>query len=45
MIISFLSGLGADEQAFQKLSLPTNRTINYLKWLAMTPLKHLKATC
>jgi pimeloyl-ACP methyl ester carboxylesterase len=33
MVIYFISGLGADERAFQKLSLPTNWTIKHLKWL------------
>jgi hypothetical protein len=33
MIIYFISGLGADERAFQKLSLPANWTISHLKWI------------
>lgn len=34
----FLSGLGADKRAFQKISLPENYTIKHVEWI--TPLKN-----
>ncbi|MFM9839801.1 MAG: alpha/beta hydrolase [Cyclobacteriaceae bacterium] len=43
MIIYFISGLGADERAFQKLSLPTNWTIKHLKWIDVAPNETLKS--
>ncbi len=43
MIIYFISGLGADERAFQKLSLSTEWTIKHLKWLDIAPTETLES--
>jgi pimeloyl-ACP methyl ester carboxylesterase len=37
MTVYFISGLGADERAFQKLSLPTEWAIKHLKWIDVAP--------
>jgi pimeloyl-ACP methyl ester carboxylesterase len=43
MTAYFISGLGADERAFQKLSLPIEWTIKHLKWLAIAPNETLES--
>jgi pimeloyl-ACP methyl ester carboxylesterase len=43
MIIYFISGLGADERAFQKLSLPTEWKIKHLKWIDIIPNETLES--
>ncbi len=43
MILYFISGLGADERAFQKLSLPTTWKIIHLKWIEIDPKETLES--
>jgi pimeloyl-ACP methyl ester carboxylesterase len=43
MIIYFISGLGADERAFQKLSLPIEWKIKHLKWIDVVPKEKLQS--
>jgi hypothetical protein len=43
MIVYFISGLGADERAFQKLVLPAEWTIKHLKWLDIAPNETLES--
>ncbi len=45
MIVYFLSGLGADKRAFQKLSLPTNWTIKNIQWLNLSKEETLSTYC
>jgi pimeloyl-ACP methyl ester carboxylesterase len=43
MTVYFISGLGADERAFQRLSLPKEWKIKHLKWLDVAPSDTLES--
>jgi pimeloyl-ACP methyl ester carboxylesterase len=43
MTVYFISGLGADERAFQKLSIPKEWKIKHLKWIDVVPNETLES--
>lgn len=45
MTVYFISGLGADESVFQKLSLPQDWRIQHLAWLEPVPNESLSVYC
>ncbi len=45
MIVYFLSGLGADKRAFQKLHLPKNWKIKHLAWPALSENETFSSYC
>jgi hypothetical protein len=45
MNIYFISGLGADERVFQKLTLPEKYQINHIKWPELSENETLKSYC
>jgi pimeloyl-ACP methyl ester carboxylesterase len=43
--VYFISGLGADKRAFQKLTLPQNLTVKYIEWIDNTKDESLVGYC